>query len=398
MLVTNIGRSEKAEQVQLSASIKDFPGTSQETKLWYRYPHELAENLSTRAEPFLAALLPAAMADGKPLLIDGDISERMLAGCGQIMKILNNWYPRLRIVPIKPRKVLQDRFRATGVGCFFTGGVDSFYTLLKNLDMEQGDGRITHLIYVRDFDIPLEKKDLHEEVSFHLKEVARETGLTFVPVETNLRRMTYRTMDWFLQDGAGYAGVGLCMSPLFKRVYIASTATYSTLPRWISHPLIDPLWTTESTEFRHDGCEASRLQKVLWYVGTSDMALKHLRFCNRNYNNLYNCGICEKCQYTMVNLHIAGALDRCKSVEGSFDLNRIRKIRVKHRETRDKFLDNLEALEREGRDPELQMAIKEALKGLPAWKMNLRLFAREFDDRLLGSLIRRSHRSPKRII
>ncbi len=398
MLVRNIRRTDKEEQVQLSALIKDFPGTSSQMKLWFRFPHELAETLSTRAEPFLAALLPSAMADGKALVLDGDISERMLAGCGQIMKILNNWYPRLSIIPIKPRKVLQDRFHPTGVGCFFTGGVDSFYTLLKNMDMEQGDGRITHLIYVRDFDIPLEKKDLHEEVLFHLKEVAKETGLRLIPVETNLRRLTYHDTDWFLQDGAGYAAVTLCLSPLLKRVYIASTATYATLPRWISHPLIDPLWTTESTEFRHDGCEASRLQKVRWYVGTSDIALNHLRFCNRNYNNLYNCGICEKCQYTMVNLHIAGALNRCKTVEGTFDMDRIRKIRVKHRETRDKFLDNLEALEQEGRDPELQTAIKEALKGLPAWKMNLRVFAREFDDRLLGSLIRRSHRSPKRII
>lgn len=376
----------------------NFPGTSSETKLWFRFPQNLSENLSTRAEPFLAAVLPSAMAHRKTLVLDGDISERMLAGCEQIMKILNNWYPRLRIIPIRPRKIIRDRFPSTGVGCFFTGGVDSFYTLLKNLDMEQDDGRITHLIYVRDFDIPLEKKDLHAEVSSHLKEVAKDTGVNLIPVETNLRRLTYHNVDWFLQDGAGYAGVALCLSPLLKRVYIASTATYSTLPRWISHPLIDPLWTSESTEIRHDGCEASRLQKVLWYVGKSPIALNHLRFCNRNYNNLYNCGICEKCQYTMINLHIAGVLELCKTVEGSFDPDRIRRLRVKHRETRDKFVDNLMALEKEGRDPELQMAIREALKGLPAWKINLRLFARECDDRLLGGLIRRLHRSARRII
>ena len=120
MLVNNIRRADKAEQVQLSALIKDFPGYSSEMKLWFRFPHDLAENLSTRAEPFLAALLPSAMANRKTLVIDGDISERMLAGCGQTMKILNNWYPRLRVVPIKPRKVLQDRFQPTGVVCFFT--------------------------------------------------------------------------------------------------------------------------------------------------------------------------------------------------------------------------------------------------------------------------------------
>lgn len=398
MIVDCIKRTFEADKVVLSARIKGLPGHSSDIKLWFRFPRDLAESLSTRAEPFLAPLLPSAMAKGKEIILDGDVSERMLAGCEQIMKILNSWYPRLEIVSVKPRHVVQDRFQSTAVGCFFTGGVDSFYTLLKNLDTEQGDGRITHLIYVRDFDIPVEKKDLHEDVLDHLEEVAGSLGLKFIPVETNLRRLTYHHMDWFLQDGAGYAGIALSLSPLLRRMYIASTATFSTLPRWISHPLIDPLWTTESTEFRHDGCEASRLQKVRWYVGKSNIALKHLRFCNRNYNNLYNCGICEKCQYTMINLHIAGVLDRCKTVEGSFDPDRIRKLRVKHRETRDKFLENLEVLEHEGRDPELQIAIRAALKGLPAWKMNLRVLAREIDDHLLGSLIRRSHRSARRII
>ena len=43
---------------------------------------------------------------------------------------------------------------ASGVGCFFSGGLDSLHTLFKNLD------KITHLIFVHGIDIPLNNSAL----------------------------------------------------------------------------------------------------------------------------------------------------------------------------------------------------------------------------------------------
>jgi hypothetical protein len=43
---------------------------------------------------------------------------------------------------------------APGVACFFSGGLDSFHTLFKNLD------KITHLIFVHGIDIPLNNSAL----------------------------------------------------------------------------------------------------------------------------------------------------------------------------------------------------------------------------------------------
>ncbi len=43
-----------------------------------------------------------------------------------------------------------------GVACFFSGGVDSFYSVIAHAK------RITHLIFVRGFDIPIANRALAE--------------------------------------------------------------------------------------------------------------------------------------------------------------------------------------------------------------------------------------------
>ncbi len=48
---------------------------------------------------------------------------------------------------------------ASGIACFFSGGVDSFYTLLKHRE------EITHIIFVHGFDIALEDHSLRAQAS-----------------------------------------------------------------------------------------------------------------------------------------------------------------------------------------------------------------------------------------
>ena len=38
--------------------------------------------------------------------------------------------------------------------------------------------------------------------------------------------------------------------------------TYAHLGPLGSHPLLDPLWSSEDVELVHDGCEATRLDKL----------------------------------------------------------------------------------------------------------------------------------------
>ena len=110
----------------------------------------------------------------------------------------------------------------------------------------------------------------------------------------------------------------LALGPLLRRVLVPAGDTHlRSVLLAPSNALLDPLFTTESTEFVHHGCEATRLQKIRRSIGRSELALAHLRVCHANHDPgsppLYNCGACPKCVRTMAALQAAGLLDRCAS-------------------------------------------------------------------------------------
>jgi asparagine synthetase B (glutamine-hydrolysing) len=113
--------------------------------------------------------------------------------------------------------------RAPGVGCFFSGGVDSFYTLLKHRQ------EVTHIIFVHGFDIALEEKELRSRASRMAQEVARELGVTLIEVETNLRSFSDKVVGWGKYHGAAMASVALLFQHRFSKVLIAATNSYAEL-------------------------------------------------------------------------------------------------------------------------------------------------------------------------
>jgi hypothetical protein len=70
-----------------------------------------------------------------------------------------------------------------------------------------------------------------------------------------------------------------------------------------SHPLTDPLWSTEAVEIVHDGAEARRTEKILRIVDDAE-ALDNLRVCFDDMNT--NCGRCAKCLRKMLPLRLLG--------------------------------------------------------------------------------------------
>jgi hypothetical protein len=195
-----------------------------------------------------------------------------------------------------------------GVGCFFSGGVDSYYSLLKN------EKEVTALILVHGFDVPLRDVELWGRVRKEIREVAKEFGKAIVEVETNLREITDPFVDWNDNVGCGLATVALALAPGFDRVIVPASKSYGDMEPYGSHPLLDPLWSTEALELLHDGGEAYRDEKVEKIAGHESVG-RHLRVCWRNTGGAYNCGTCEKCLRTMLSLLAAGALDGCRTFE-----------------------------------------------------------------------------------
>jgi hypothetical protein len=349
-------------EVEISAVIDGFRSGDRTRRLWFRFPDRFADGIAVSGNPFMVALMPVAARLRKVLQVDRPVSPMLLSNSRQIGRIWRNWYG-LRLA-IDPPGLEEGNGKTVppGVGCFFSGGVDSFYTVLKNLERETGDGRITHLVHVRGFDIDLRNEPMYREVSRHLEEAAGQLGLPIIMASTNIREVSRGFTSWGrLQHGASLAAVGHCLSGLFRTMFLPATHTYEHVFPWGTHPLLDPLWSSGALVFISDGCEASRAQKIFLQIARSPVALQHLRVCYKKTGSGYNCGQCEKCLRTMVVLKVAGVLDRCSTFADSLDLDRVRNIRIKQRITESFAKDTLAELRERNEDPELQAAMEKIL-------------------------------------
>jgi hypothetical protein len=247
---------------------------------------------------------------------------------------------------------------------FFSGGVDSFYTFLKRRD------EITDLIFVHGFDVRLDDAPLRRMTSEMVRRVASRFGKRVVEVETNLRSLLDPYAHW--RDhahGAALATVGHLLSGSFGRIYISAAYSYAGLMPNGTHPLLDPLWSTEALDFVHDGCEASRLDKVA-FIAQHEVALENLRVCWKNSDGAYNCGRCEKCMRTMIGLYVVGALDRCTTFDRPLDPKRVRRMVVPDAHRRTYLEEMLEILEGKPDDLGICRALRRVVNR-PQWQVRL---------------------------
>jgi hypothetical protein len=269
-----------------------------------------------RYEAFVVAATPIAMRAGVPLSVPTPLSPRLLRALPTAQQILHAWYPELRPIAIQPAGEMPASSDGRGVACFFSAGVDSFYSVLRHRD------RLNALIYVHGFDVPLAHRARRDQVSRTVRLAAAELGLPLVEVETDLRAVSNRYAAWGTHyNGVGLASVALLASTRFREILIPASHSYRDLLPWGSHPLLDPLWSTEAVELVHDA-PLSRPEK-LRLVANSDVAMRHLRVCFHHDASELNCGRCEKCLRTMAALRIVGALDRCATFADDLSLRRL---------------------------------------------------------------------------
>lgn len=275
--------------------------------LWYK----TESDVNPTSDTFLISTLIPAMKWGESLHVKGEISPRLLSQIPTIQHILHSWYSELKRVEVKCEvKPTSAVHRGTKVACFFSGGVDSFYTLLKHID------EITTIVYIRGFDVGVDERDYLDMMSREVKKMADEMGKELVEVETNIHVFGDRCVDWSFQyHGSALGSVASLLSAQIGKIYVPSSYSYKDIFPWGTHPLLDSLWSTEMVEMVHDGCEASRIEKMERIV-SSTCALRYLRVCTDRESGRYNCSDCEKCIRTMIGLYAFGALNKCPNFRG----------------------------------------------------------------------------------
>jgi len=270
------------------------------------------------ADMFVPLQLLEAMRGG------GDVasvaSPLLYANLPTICKIFKMWLPDMHNGPrYSLRDCLAPAPSVNDSSVFFSGGVDGMYSLLAHRDS------LTNMVMVHGFDVPLDEREKFARAEASARELAEVLGKRLIVVRTNLRNV-WKPVRWELTYGAALAFVGLALQQFHSKVLIGSSSSIANLRPWGSHPLLDPLWSTEAVQFVHDGLYVSRVEKTA-LVASHPEALKRLRVCWQD-GAAFNCGRCEKCLRTMVVLQgfgkLAGAPFPAKTVDPRWlrDINR----------------------------------------------------------------------------
>lgn len=292
--------------------------------LRFRLPARYAPTSEAMADAILPVGLMLAMATDHVLELDAPVSAKLLRNCETVQDIYQSWFPqKMRRTTIRASertyRPLQNDELALST---FTGGVDAFFTLDKHSDS------ITSLLYVYGFDMPLGDKELRSQMSRHLNDAATHAGKTLIEGVSNLRRFLNPHLSWSkMSHGATISSFATLLTSHHNLFYFPASYSYADQYPWGSHPLVDPLWSTEYLAIVHDGAEASRVQKTR-RIAHNTSAQKHLRICFQRKGN-YNCGRCSKCMRTKLGLKLEGMLDKFETLDHDVDTAHLKTLGIK---------------------------------------------------------------------
>jgi hypothetical protein len=312
--------------------------------------------LAANADAAFVAGLPVAMGLASSLAVPAGVSSGLLRASETIQEMLTIWNPALRPVEVLAEPAAGDgdparnRGASRGTAAFFTCGVDSFYTVLRRRE------EIDAVVYAHGLDLPADDPK-RGSVSATFREAAAQLGLEAIELETDIRTFSDPVCDWErIYTSAALATIGHLLADRFQRVLIPATHSYRDLHPTGSHPLLDPLYSSERLRIEHVDA-VSRVTK-LEYLVDSELAMSSLRVCFQHGGEGLNCGECAKCVRTMVGLRAIGAAGRCRTLPREFSLREMSSGKVKSRRALTFVKENLAAVEARGTDPDLAFALR----------------------------------------
>jgi hypothetical protein len=317
----------RGDQLRLSVRISypDRRGGSE--RAWYEVPAWAAQGICQGGDPWLLTFLPLAVTLGLPIETDLPVDPRLLDNVRALMDIWAGWYQSVR--PIRLRvgtHARDDRPQPERTGLFFSGGTDSFYTLLHS--EETGDPSVDDLLVLHGFDVDIGNDRAYANVLRTAHAASSDLDKTVVPIATNVRETRFREANWSeLAAGCVLGGAGLAMGHRYRRLLISGTLAPGHFRPHATHPDTDPLFSTSRTTFLHLGADLSRIPK-LQYLHPHPIAMRNLRVCYESTDG-GNCGRCLKCVVVMAMLELIGALGEATTFgTDELDLGLIRRTYI----------------------------------------------------------------------
>ena len=341
-------------------------------RIFFRVPPQV--DLPFRGEPFIGAALLEAMVRGVNIKVDKSlpVSMKLYSRLPEIQSIYKTWNENLQKIVIEARtESIGESYE--NVACFWSAGVDSSHTLFRNIE------QVTHLVLLGGFEAGGNTEEAWNQCVEKQSAFCLSIGKKLIPMATNAKQWAEkRKLSWDFAQGLVLAS----MSPLFKckEVLIGASHTFDNLFPAGTHPLTDPMWSTESTELIHYG--AIRRSQKVFEISKNDLIFNNLQVCWRS--PVTNCGECSKCVRTMVIMFLLNLSNKTFPQLDSFDKLKI--FKNNNNESGMAFMEDLMILSKEVQNNK----VRKILRGYYR-TFKISVIISMIDRYLLGGAIRRSY-------
>ena len=295
-------------------------------ELFIEYNSEIYADESILNIPLTAAILPLAWLTGTDVYV-GTLDSRFHKSMGLLQQEFAKRYPRAPFkTEIHAEKLVENKINITDqnrTGLLFSGGVDSTYSLINNIEHNP---RLLMIWGVDNFAFP-EHSDHWLKMIKVYKEFSNKQNLSFHIVKTNISqllndRKIEHSFHRELYDGSFRFALqhSLVLLPTFAplsinrfdKLLISSGTTHELVVQAINKPRAARPWADEkivwaNLEVDHHGL-IGRHEKVLGikdYVENNELTLRVCLKSKLIDGNL-NDSTCEKCLRTIASLVLAG--------------------------------------------------------------------------------------------
>ena len=317
-------------------------------ELYYVYYQEDISSIpnSINTIPFLASVMPIAWFVGFDVYVD-ELDETFYNSLHELKKEFAIHFPQIKNdTKLHVKKLVANTFDKDNYGLLFSGGLDAFESLTRNIEKKP------FLISIHGADIEIkDEKRWNDFKTFNLEEeIIEEERVCYV--ESNLR--TFYTYEVDLLVGLGWWGKiqhGMALLSLIAPLsyihaitttLIASSNTGEVNFGWGSTSETDEKVKWANQKVIHDGFHLRRTEKIeniVAFAKKTGYRVK-LRVCYSELREGYNCSRCPKCQRTMLGFILEGqnpndygfevSNDFYKLILKNFDKNAVMSVGVKY--------------------------------------------------------------------
>ena len=298
-------RNEEDDNFIIKTALINFNDITEE--IYVKLPISEKEYITDLLDPFVIMSIYKMMRVGGDCHVKGKVSKSLLDNLENFCNCWIVWRPDL----YKPIKIIADeeaddipkKLNNDAITCF-SGGLDACFTVYSHYKKLAGrnNKNIKKAIMIHGADIPLKNKEEFNIAFSSSKNILDDINIPLVPVESNYRKYGHY---WEME----YISLFMCILYLYSDYYcfslFASSVTFNSKEYGSSNSLSNRFLSSNNFRMVTDGEFFSRTEKSN-FVKDWKACLDNIRVCWEGEDKSKNCGLCEKCQRTILNFYVVG--------------------------------------------------------------------------------------------